>query len=90
MIVEPITVWAALVGMFVGMFVGALVVLGEWQRARLRWLEAMQTRQDEVKAVAEELRREHNKLPQHNAPDMVAAIREGVTEQLKKRSASVS
>jgi hypothetical protein len=87
MIVEPITVWAALVGMFVGMFVGALVVLSEWQRARLRWLEAMQTRQDEVKAVAEKLRGAQNKLPRHNAPDMVAAIRGGVTEQLKKRSA---
>jgi hypothetical protein len=66
MTVEPITVWAALVGMFVGMFVGALVVLSEWQRARLRWLEAMQTRQDEVKAVAEKLRGAQNKLPRHN------------------------
>jgi gamma-glutamyl phosphate reductase len=87
MTVEPITVWVALGCFVVGMIVGALVVYSEWQRARLRWLEAMQTRQDEIKAVAEELRREHNKLPQHNAPDMVAAIREGVTEQLKKRSA---
>jgi hypothetical protein len=39
------------------------------------------------KAVAVELRSEHNKLPRHSAPDMVAAIREGVMEQLKKRSA---
>jgi uncharacterized membrane-anchored protein YhcB (DUF1043 family) len=87
MTVEPITVWAALGCFVVGMIVGALIVYAEWQRARLRWLEAMRTRQDEIKAVAEELRREHNKLPQHNAPDMVATIREGVTEQLKKRSA---
>ena len=87
MTVEPITVWAALGCFVVGVIVGALVVYSEWQRARRRWLEAMQTRQDEVKAVAEELRGVHNNLPQHNAPDMVAAIREGVTEQLKKRSA---
>jgi uncharacterized membrane-anchored protein YhcB (DUF1043 family) len=87
MTVEPITVWTAFGAFVVGMIVGALVVRSEWQRARRRWLEAMRTRQDEVNAVAEELRREHNKLPQHNAPDTVAAIREGVTEQLKKRSA---
>jgi hypothetical protein len=88
MTVEPITVWMAFGAFVVGMIVGALVVYSEWQRARLRWLEAMLTRQDEGKAVAEELQREpQNKLLQHNAPDMVAAIREGVTEQLEKRSA---
>jgi len=86
MTVEPITVWTAFGAFVVGMIVGALVVYSEWQRARLRWLEATQTRQDEVKAVADELHGEPKKLP-NNAPDMVAAIREGVTEQLKKRSA---
>jgi hypothetical protein len=35
---------------------------------------------------AVELGGEHNELPRHNAPDMVAAIREGVTEQLKRRN----
>jgi len=82
MTVEPITVWAAFGAFVVGMIVGALVVRSEWQRARRRWLEAMRTRQDEVKAVADEPK----KLP-NNAPDMAAAIREDVTEQLKKRSA---
>jgi len=86
MTVEPVTVWAAFGAFVLGVLVGALVVLGEWKRARRRWLEATRA-WDEVKAVAEELRGEHNQLPQHNPPDMVAAIREGVTEQLKKRSA---
>jgi hypothetical protein len=82
MIVEPITVWAAFGAFVVGTIVGALVVLSEWQRARRRWLEAMRSRQDEVKAVADEPK----KMPKDNAPDMVTAIREGVTEQLKQRS----
>jgi len=59
---------------------------GEAKRARRRWREAMRTWQ-EIESVAVEIQGEHNKLPRHNAPDMVAAIREGVTEQLKKRSA---
>ena len=83
MTVEPTTAWTAFGAFVVGMIVGALVVRSEWQSARRRWLEAMRTRQDEVKAVADAPK----KLPKHNAPDVVAAIREGVTEQLKKRSA---
>jgi hypothetical protein len=86
MTVEPITVWAAFGCFVLGMLVGTLVVLDELKRARRRWREATRT-WHEIEAVAEELRGEHNKLPRHNAPDMVAAIREGVTEQLKKRSA---
>ena len=54
MIVEPITVWAAFGAFVVGMIVGALVVRSEWQRARRRWLEAMRSRQDEIKAVTDE------------------------------------
>jgi hypothetical protein len=65
--------------------VGALIVQGELKRARRRWREATRT-WHEIEAVAVEFRGEHNKLPRHNAPHMVAAIREGVTEQLKKRS----
>ena len=86
MIVEPITVWAAFGAFVLGVLIGALVVLGELKRARRRWREAMRT-WHEVEAVAEELRSEHKELPRHNGPDMLAAIREGVTEQLKKRSA---
>ena len=84
--VEPIIVWAAFGTFVLGVLVGALVVLGELKRARHRRREAMRT-WHEIEAVATELRGEHSKLPRHNAPDMVAAIREGVTEQLKKRSA---
>ena len=84
--VEPITVWAAFGAFVLGVLVGALVVLDELKRARRRWREATRT-WHEIEAVAEELRGEHSELPRHNAPDMVAAIREGVTEQLKKRSA---
>jgi hypothetical protein len=84
--VEPITVWAAFGAFVLGVLVGALVVLGELKRARRRWREATRT-WHEIEAVAVELRGQHDKLPRHNAPDMVAAIREGVTEQLKKRSA---
>ena len=40
MTVEPITVWAAFGAFVLGVLVGALVVLGEWKRARRRWLEA--------------------------------------------------
>jgi hypothetical protein len=86
MTVEPITVWTAFGAFVLGVLIGALVVLGELKRARRRWREATRT-WHEIEAVAEELRGEHNKLPRHNAPDMVAAIREGVAEQLKKRSA---
>ena len=86
MIVEPITVWAAFGTFVLGMLVGVLIALDEVKRARRRWREATRT-WHEIEAVAEELRGEHNKLPRHNAPDMVAAIREGVAEQLKKRSA---
>jgi hypothetical protein len=68
-----------------GMLIGVRIVQGEFKRARRRWREATRT-WHEIEAVAVELRGEHDKLPRHNAPDMVAAIREGVTEQLKKRS----
>jgi hypothetical protein len=68
------------------MLIGALIAQDELKRARRRWREATRT-WHEIEAVAEELRGEHDKLPRHSAPDMVAAIREGVTEQLKKRSA---
>jgi hypothetical protein len=82
---EPVTVWTAFGAFVLGMLVGTLLVLSEFKRARRRWREAMRT-WHEIEAVEVELRGEHNKLPRHNAPDMVAAIREGVTEQLKKRS----
>ena len=39
----------------------------------------------QIEAVAVELRDEHKELLRHNEPDMVAAIREGVMEQLKHR-----
>ena len=86
MTVEPVTIWAAFGTFVLGMLVGALIVHTEFKRARRRWREAMRT-WHEIEAVAVELRGEHSELPRHNAPDMVAAIREGVTEQLKKRSA---
>jgi hypothetical protein len=86
MTVEPVTVWAALGAFVLGVLVGALVVLDDLRRARRRWREATRT-WHEIEAVAGELRGEHNQLPRHNAPDMVAAIREGVTEELRKRSA---
>jgi hypothetical protein len=86
MTVEPITVWAAFGTFVLGMIIGVLVVLGELRRARRRWREATRT-WHEIETVAVELRGEHNKLARHNAPDMVTAIREGITEQLKKRSA---
>jgi hypothetical protein len=85
--VEPIAVWAAFGSFVLGMFFGALIVYGELKRARRRWREATRT-WHEIEAVVVELRGDHDKLPRHNAPDMVAAIREGVTEQLKERSAS--
>jgi hypothetical protein len=84
--VEPTTVWAAFGSFVFGMIVGSLIVLGEMRRARRRWREATRT-WHEIEAVAVELRGEHTELPRHNAPDMVAAIREGVTEQVKKRGA---
>ena len=84
--VEPIAVWAAFGTFVLGMLIGVLIVQGEFKRARRRWREATRT-WHEIEAVAVELRGEPDKLPRHNAPDMVAAIREGVTEQLKKRSA---
>jgi hypothetical protein len=86
MTVEPITVWAAFGTFVFGVLVGALIVLSELKRARRRWREATRT-WHEIEAVAVELRGEDKELPRHSAPDMVAAIREGVTEQLKKRSA---
>ena len=86
MIVEPITVWAAFGAFVLCTLVGVLIVLDEVNRARRRWREATRT-WHEIEALAVELQGEHDKLPRHNAPDMVAAIREGVTEQLKKRSA---
>ena len=84
--VEPSTVWAAFGTFVLGVLVGALIVHGEFRRARRRWREATRT-WHEIEAVAVELRGEDNKLPRHNAPDMVAAIFEGVKEQLKTRSA---
>ena len=80
--VEPITVWAAFGTFVIGMFVGVLVVQSEAKRARRRWREASRT-WHEIEAVAEEFRDEYKALPRHNAPNMVAAIREGVMEQLK-------
>jgi hypothetical protein len=77
MTIEPITVWAAFGTFVLGMLVGVLIVLDELKRARRRWREATRTWR-EIEAVAVELRGEDNKLPRHNAPDMVAAIREGV------------
>jgi hypothetical protein len=84
--IEPITVWTAFGTFVLGVLIGALVVLGELKRARRRWREATRP-SHEIEAVAVELREEDKESPRHNAPDMVAAIREGVTEQLKKRSA---
>ena len=84
--VDPITVWAAFATFVLGMLVGVAVAQSEARRARRRWREAIRT-WDEIEAVAVELRDEHKELPRHNASDMVAAIREGVTEQQKKRSA---
>jgi hypothetical protein len=76
MTVEPITVWAAFGTFVFGMLVGMLIVSDEVNCARRRWREATRT-WHEIEAVAVELRGEHNELPRHNAPDMVAAIREG-------------
>jgi hypothetical protein len=81
--VEPITVWAAFGTFVFGMLVGVMIVLRELKRARRRWREATRT-WHEIEAVAVELREEDKELPRHNAPDMVAAIREGVMEQLKR------
>ena len=67
------------------MFVGVVIVQSEAKRARRRWRETRRTRY-EIEAVAVELRGEHNELPRDNAPDMLAAIREGVREQLKRKS----
>jgi hypothetical protein len=77
-------VWAAFGAFVLGMFVGVLVVQSEAKRASRRWREATRT-WHEIEAVAVELRGD-NELPRHNAPDMVAAIREGVREQLKRKS----
>jgi hypothetical protein len=85
MIVEPITVWAAFGAFVLCTLVGVLIVLDEVNRARRRWREATRT-WHKIQAFAVELQSD-DKLPRHNAPDMVAAIREDVTEQLKKRSA---
>jgi hypothetical protein len=80
--VEPITVWAAFGSFVLGMIVGALIVLDEMKRARRRWREATRT-WHEIEAIAVELQGEHTELPRHNSPDMVAAIREGMTEEQK-------
>jgi len=88
MTVEPVTVWAAFATFVLGLLVGVLVVQSEAKRARRRWREATRTWHD-VETVAAELWDEHKELPQHNAPDMVAAIREDLTGQLKKRSAQL-
>jgi len=82
--VEPITVWASFGTFVFGMCVGVLIVLGEAKRARRRWRQATRT-WHAIETVAVELRDEYKDLPRHNAPDMVAAIREGVMEQLKRR-----
>jgi hypothetical protein len=63
------------------MFVGVLVVQSDAKRACRRWREATQTWHDEIKTVAVE---QHIELPRQNTPDMVAAIREGVMEQLRR------
>ena len=84
MTVEPITVWAAFGTFVLGMFVGVLVVHSEANRARRRWREATRT-WHEIEAVAMELQGEDT-IPRRNAPDMVAAIREGLTEERDKRS----
>jgi uncharacterized membrane-anchored protein YhcB (DUF1043 family) len=83
--VDPITVWAAFGTFVIGVIVGVLIVQSEARRARRRWREATRT-WHEIEAIAVELRDEHKNLPRHNA--MVAAIREGVMEQLKKRNAA--
>jgi hypothetical protein len=83
--VEPIIVWAAFGGFVLGVFVGSLVVLDELKRARRRWREATRT-WHKIEAVAVELQGEDTELPRHNASDMVAAIREGLTEERDKRS----
>ena len=84
--VEPITVWAAFGCFVLGVLVGVLIVLNEVNRARRRWREATRA-WHKIQAVAVELQGEHDKLLQDNAPDLVAAIREDVTEQLKRGSA---
>ena len=81
--VDPVTVWAAFATFVLGMLVGVLVAQSEARPARRRWREAIRT-WHEIEAVAVELRDEHKNVPRHNAPDMVAAIREGVLEQLKR------
>ena len=86
MIVEPITVWAAFGTFVLGTLAGVLIVLDEVNRARRRWRETIRT-WHKIQALAVNLQNEHDKLRRDNAPDMVAAIREDVTEQLKKRSA---
>jgi hypothetical protein len=88
MTVEPVTVWAAFATFVLGLLVGVLVVQSETKRARRSWREATRTWHD-VETVATELRDEHKELQQHNTPDMVAAIREDLTAQLKKRSAQL-
>ena len=83
--VEPITVWAAFGTFVLGMFVGVLVVQVELKSACRRWREATR-RWHGIEAVEVELRDEYKELPRHNAPDMVAAIRKGVMEQLQQGS----
>jgi uncharacterized membrane-anchored protein YhcB (DUF1043 family) len=83
MTVEPVTVWAAFGTFVLGVLVGALIVYGEFKRARRRWREATQTWQ-EIEPVAAEFREEHKELPRHDAPNTVAAIRDGLMEQLSR------
>ena len=84
MTIEPITVWAAYGAFVFGMFVGVMIVLSEAKRARRRWREAKRT-WHEIELVAVEHRDAFKELPRHNAPDMGAAIRDGVTEQKRER-----
>jgi hypothetical protein len=55
---------------------------------RHRWREATRTGH-EIEIVAEELRGAQSNLPRHNAPDMVAAIREGCWSSLNGNGAHV-
>jgi hypothetical protein len=83
MTVEPITVWAAFGTFVLGIFLGAMIVQSETRRVCRGSREATQIR-EQIDAAIVELRDEHKELPRHNAPEMVAAIREGVLEQLNR------
>jgi hypothetical protein len=87
MTVDPITVWTAFATFVLGMLVGVVIVLREAKRARRRWREATRT-WHEIELVAVEHRDEFKELPRHNAP--WRRLRDGVTEQLKRRARSSS